>query len=363
MIRVPNNVYTFATQRSCEDLMEKWVDYVNHFRAEFQNKKCTYDTSKSFADKTNKLHEDIEAKILEIAGANTTNFSNAVWNRNPMFVWATFAVIGNMIDAILPDTILSDFDKFAEVKSGGYGDSFAFDIKPTDLFVVTKAGHARRHAFAQRQFNGQATLIPENRIVTAEEDLYRVLAGKRNLAEYALKIVRSFEEEMSLDIYNAINDTYSALPSQFKEASYTQDSFVTLCQRVAAFNGGAKPIAFGTKLALSTIVPADAFKYGLGERYIQAGYFGDYMGTSLFELPQKANWSSSTYAMRMDDTRIYIISASVDKLIKVAIEGETLSIVETGTANANLTQVQTMHKKWKVGLISGAYFGIIDTGA
>lgn len=361
MIRMPNNVKTFAEANGSIDLFTAWEDYYNHYKAEHLGKKTSYDNTKSFAEKTVVLHEAIEKEIAKIAGVNTTRFSDAVWRTNPNYVWATFAVVGNMIDMILPDTIIETFDKFAETKVGGYGDSFAWDIKSSDLFIVTKAGNGKRHAFAQRQYNGQAVLIPENRMITVEEDLYRILAGKRNLAEYATKIAQSMETELSVDVYNAINDTYGSLPATFKEASYTQDTFVTLCQRVTAFNGGAKSVAFGTQLALSKIIPSDNyFKFQLGAEYTRTGYLGTFHGTDMFEIPQKANWSSSTYAMRLDDTRIYIISTSVNKLVKIALEGDTITYVDNMTSNANLTQTQTMHKKWQVGLISNSKFGIID---
>lgn len=361
MIKMPNNVKTFAEANGSIDLFKAWEDYYNHYKVEQLGKKASYDTTKSFSEKTTVLHEAIEKEIAKIAGMNNTKFSEAVWRTNPNYVWATFAVVGNMIDMVLPDTIIETFDKFAEVKVGGFGDSFAFDISNSDLFIVTKAGNGKRHAFAQRQYNGQAVLIPENRMITVEEDLYRILAGKRNLAEYATKIAQSMETELSVDVYNAINDTYANLPASFKEASFTQDSFVTLCQRVTAFNGGAKSVVFGTQLGLSKIVPtSEYFKMQLGAEYVKTGYLGTFMGTDLFEIPQKANWRDSNYAMRLDDTRLYVISTSVNKLVKIAIEGETLTYSDNMIANANLTQTQTMHKKWATGLISNAKFGIID---
>jgi hypothetical protein len=361
---MPSNVMQFAAQNNSAEFYKKWEDYVSHYKAEVMGKKVSYDSTKSLAEKNEIMHNAVKEEIAKVAGINGTQFSDAVWNTNPTYVWATFAVIGSMVDMILPDTIINDFQAFADVRSGGFGDSFSFDIKPSDLFIVSRAGNAKRKAFAQRQANGQATLVPENRMVTVEEDLYRILSGKRNLAEYAVKVAQSFETEISLDIYNAINDTYAALPAQFKEASYTQTSFVQLCQRVTAFNGGNKAIVFGTQLALSNVVPSDSqFKFQLGAEYVKTGYLGTFMGTSLFEIPQKADWKSATYGMKLDDTRLYVISTSADKLVKVALEGDTITYTDSMTANANLTQSQTVHKRWAVGLISNAHYGIIDTGA
>jgi hypothetical protein len=169
---------------------------------------------------------------------------------------------------------------------------------------------------------------------------------------------------MALDIYNAINDTYGSLPATFKEASFTQDTFVTLAQRVTAFNRGVKCAVFGTQLALSKIVPTNEyFKMQLGAEYTKTGYLGRFMSTDLFEIPQKADWTSSTYDMKLDDTRLYFISAGVDKLVKVGIEGSTLSFTNNTFDNATLVQKQTIMKRWATALISGAHFAIMDLGA
>lgn len=352
---IPSNVLAFATANDQMDLVTGFRDLYNH-----HTKKGEYDTTVSFEEKNNKMHTAIDKAVGSMMGfagevpamlRGTTNYREVA-----------FAVVGNLIDSILPDTIVDTFGKFADVAVGGFGDSFKFDIRPSDLLVVSKAGNGKRHAFAQRQFNGIATLIPENHMITVEEDLYRILAGKRNLAEYAVKLMQSLETELSVDVYNAVDGMYSAMPSQFKEASFGEDSFVTLAQRVAAFNAGSRPACFGTKLALSKVVPSNViYNDKLGEEYYRAGYLGIYKGVELFEIPQKAIWNSSTYAMRLDDTRLYLVSTGVNKLVKIALEGETLSYGTTDIgANANLAQIQTVQKKWVAAVASNAYAGIVD---
>lgn len=97
------------------------------------------------------------------------------------------------------------------------------------------------------------------------------------------------------------------------------------------------------------------------EEYYRTGYLGNYRGVDLIEMSQKADWTSSTYALKLDDTRVYLLSSSQEKLVKVAIEGETLNFGDTSiSANANLTQANTLHKAYATSLISNSYFGIID---
>jgi hypothetical protein len=363
-MKFTNSVLAFSKTYGLKDLLEGFEDYYSHYKSEVMGKKSIFNDKISFAEKTQTLHGSIEEVVSKMSGVQNMGFSESVMRTNPNYQWAAFAVIGAMVDSVIADSVNDNFARFAEVKNVGFGDSLAFDIKPNDLFITTKAGNGKRHAFAQRQFNGQAVLLPENHMITVEEDLYRILAGKRNLAEYAVKVAMSVEEQMMTEVYDAINDTYSALPAQFKEASFTQTTFVQLAQRVKAFNGGSAVAAFGTQVALSSILPSnDYLKMGLGQEYNNNGYLGKFMGiVDLFELPQKADWKSATYATKLDDTRVYLISGSQDKLVKIGVEGETITYADNMTANATLTQRQTLHKKYAVGLISNAKYGIVDLG-
>lgn len=353
---IPSNVLAFAAQNNQMDLVTGFRDLYNHY-----TKKGEYDETVKFEEKNSKVCSSIDKSVLSMMGLPEGSNVDLV-RHTTHFRELEFAVVANLIDSILPDTIIDTFGKFADVAVGGFGDSFKWDIRPSDLFTVTKAGNGKRLAFAQRQYNGIATLIPENHMITVEEDLYRILAGKRNLAEYAVKLMQSMETEIAYQIYAAVDGTYASLPSQFKEASFGEDTFVTLAQRVGAFNAGSRPVVFGTKLALSKVVPSNIiYNDKLGEEYYRTGYLGVFKGTELFEISQKANWNSSTYALRLDDTRLYVISTGVNKLVKVALEGETLTYTDTApNAHANLTQTTTVHKKFAVGVASNAYFGIID---
>jgi len=359
MIRIPDNVLVFSNGNV--DLYKAWGDYFNHYRAVNFKTNVDYDRNVSFEEKTEKLHKAIEARIGEVAGTNNTGFSDAVWKTNPNYRWATFAVIGSMIDMVIPEVVVDDFMQFAEVRNGGFGDNFVFDIASSDLFIVSKGANGKRHTFAQRQFNGQVTLIPEPRFVTVEEDLYRILCGKRNLAEYAMKCALAMEKELSIDVYKAINNTYADLPPIFNEASFTVDGFVKLAQRVQAANGGARCVVFGTKLGLSKILPSnDYLKMQLGDIYNRMGYLTTFMGVDLFEIPQKIDDAAGDYSFALEDNKLYFISTGVQKLVKIGFEGDTITITDGQYANANLTQATTLQKRWAVGIATNAKHGIMD---
>jgi hypothetical protein len=361
MLRLSDNIVKFAADSGIDTkIYEKFKDYYNHYRAINNKANVDYDKSITFAEKSEALHKDLLGTVKKLSGV-TVDLSESILTTNPVYRWATYATINSLIDSILPETIIDDFSAFAEVRNGGWGDTFTFDVDNNDLLIVSKIANGKRRGFGQRLYKSQESLIPEARSITVEEDFYRILCGKRNLAEYALRIAMSFEESMALDIYNAINDTYSTLGANFKAASYTQSSFVQLAERIEAANGGARVVAFGTKTALSNILPTDSYlKPLLGAEYKTLGYLKDFMGVDIMPMRQKVEWASGNYDFELDNTRIYFIGTNAAKLVKIAIEGDTLSFSDVAANSAKLMESQTMQKRWKVGLITNSKYGIMD---
>lgn len=253
-----------------------------------------------------------------------------------------------------------DYFNIAEVMTVGAGNTAKVDVKGNDLFVVETNGRSRRHVRAQKQFNGEQYINPVNHSVTVQVDLYKVMCGIESLAEYAMKIALSIENEMALDILYALQNSYNSLSANFKEASYTPTAFKTLATRVTAANGGAKAVAIGTELALQDILPTDQYlKMGLGETYNSVGYLPVFLNTPLIGLAQKIDWASEDYDFAVDDTQVYFISPSAGKLVQVAIEDEGLYIEDGAFDNANLTINATFHKSWAVALATGAKYAIM----
>lgn len=361
MLRLSDNIVKFANESGIDTkLYDKFRDYYNHYRAINKKSNKDYDQSKTFAEKTDALNADILGTVKKLSGV-TADFNESILTTNPVYRWATFATINSLIDSILPETIVDDFNAFAEVRNGGWGDTFTFDVDNNDLLIVSKIANGKRRGFGQRLYKSQESLIPEVRSITVEEDYYRILCGKRSLADYALRVAMSFEEQMAIDVYNSINDTYSSLGANFKAASYTQNSFVQLAERVEAANGGARVIAFGTKLALSNILPTDSYlRPVLGAEYKTLGYLKDFMGVDIMPIKQKVEWSTGNYDFELDNTRIYFIATNAQKLVKIAIEGDTLAFSDVAASSAKLMESQTLQKRWKVGLITNSKYGIMD---
>jgi hypothetical protein len=363
MAKIPTHVLNFAGA-SNTGVYEMFVDYWKHYLAnqgakgvEYQKTSKTADgqlVELSFAQKEDKMNQALKREILRVAGVPTfEGLPLETWANNPNVQWATFAVISSMIDMILPDSILTSTADYADVRNIGWGDSALFEVEPRDIFVVSKHGRNRRMTEIHRQLKGNITVLPELRALTVGVTLYAVLAGKESLAALTAKMVRSFESALVFDIYDAFATAMAALPTGatgLRVAGYTQDEFVRLSQTVAAWSGGQRAIALGTQLALSKIMPEDAnYRYMLDSDYVKLGYIRNFMGTDLVMLPQLADWTNP-FATKLSDDKIWIIAPSSQKLIKVVVEGNTLSRTDGQWDSANLQITTTMFKSWGTAL-------------
>ena len=344
-----------------KNLIPAWKDYVNNYRAVNFSVKKSYDTSKTLDEKEVLVNAAIDREIANLMKVGSF-LDKEAYATNPTYQWAKFAVINKLVDMIIPDVVKEDYMQVANTQTIGYGDSAVFDIKSGDLFTVVENGNSRRHVEAQRQFTGQKALVPTNHTVTTEVDLYRVLAGKENHAEYAMKVVLSIESEIAIDIMAAVKDSFNTLTANFKENAYSETAFKKLAARVGAANGGAKAVAIGTELGLGTIMPTnDYLKMGLGETYSKIGYLPVFKNVPLIALAQKIDWSSVDYDFALDDSYIYMISPQTQKLVQVVFEGGSLAIADGQFANSNLAQKVSLHKRWVVGLITNSKYGIMKT--
>jgi hypothetical protein len=365
-MNIPMNVLSFAQDNI--DVYKAFRDYFNHFKAEnLKDSKVSYeyDRTVSFEEKGETMHTAILDEIGRVAGlGKMEGFSAEVWASHPTFKWASFAVINALVDMILPETLVETVGLYTDIVTGGYGDSFAFDVKPRDLFVVSKAGRGKRVSEVHKNFVGQVTVVPSEHDITVQVSLYRVLAGKENLADFVMKCVRSIETEMTLDSYNAFNAAMTALPTTpsggvLKVVGYTQDDAVSLAQRVTAFNQGQKAVFVGTQIALNKILPTgSAYRYMLDSEYVKIGYIRTAFGYDAICLPQVADWKTPFKAV-LDDERIYVLSPSSQKIIKMCIEGSTLAITSDTYANANLTQTTTLKKMFGTAVATNAVAGLI----
>ena len=92
--------------------------------------------------------------------------------------------------------------------------------------------------------------------------------------------------------------------------------------------------------------------------YFKVGYVRTASGFDTFVLEQFADWSTP-FSVLLNDSNVYVLSPSVNKLLKVCIEGSTLSNITAPFDNSDLSQTATFIKNWKTIVATNALGGLI----
>lgn len=259
MAKLPMNVVNFAAQTADSALVyELFQDYFCHYMDETQKRNIgAYDNSCVLSEKEQKMHKQLLSEVQKLSGAEITADNAKMMAKNPMVTWATFAVVEAMIDAILPLTLINSIGTYTEIRNIGFGDSASFDIAPRSLMTVSQGANAQRTSFVQKQFKTTKTLTATNHVITTQVSMYKVLCGNESLAEFVRKAVLSIETEMTKDAYGAFRTGLTALtmPANLKVTGYSQADLLKICERVTAYNGGAKAVIIGTASAIANILP------------------------------------------------------------------------------------------------------------
>jgi len=343
-----------------KDIVKAGVELYKHYLHN-QGKKgyAEFATGDKYEEKHEKFNKALMLQAVKNANLPESKATDAKIFARTAVREEVFAMISEVLDVIIPNTVLNDFYRIAKTKNVAWGDSLKFTIPNPNLFVVSKVSAGVRQTEPQRLYNSDAVLLPETRMITIEEDFYRIVSNKVDWGMLIAKVAQSMETAISTDVYTAIFNTYSTLETNLKEASYTQATFVKLAQRVEALNNGAKVYAMGTKAALASVIPSDNdFKTQLGAEYTAMGYLGTFHGVDLLEIPQRITPSTTDFAI--DDNTIYFFAMAGDKPVKIGFEGETLINTTTSQgANADMTFDYTLSKRFAVEVISSARYGIM----
>jgi hypothetical protein len=356
-----DNLVKFASASLNNEILSRaFLDYWYHSN----HVEGRYSTEFSLDEKEAKVNKAIKEEIIKRANLGIVATAPVEeWFFYPNVAPAAFSVVGSLIDMILPDSIIDTIGIYSDVKVIGWGDSASFDIKPRDLFAVSRATLGKRVAEVKKQWSGQVTIVPEIRAISVGVSLYRVLAGKESLADFTAKAIRSIETQMTVDVYNAMATAMAALPSTattgLQISGYSQANLVRLSEQVTAWNQGAKAMLFGTAVGLLNVLPDDLnYRYDLESKYVAVGHIPTISGIDVMRLPQVAD-IATPFGRVLSDTNLWVLSPSSQKIIKVVLEGNTLSNTTQPFENADLSQTTTLWKSYGIGVATNAVAGLI----
>jgi hypothetical protein len=357
------NVKAFS--ETSKDLYEAMKSYSKNYNDERKGIKAFSEHSKEeMGTLINK------AFVMEVAKQSNTELPTDMsrtniqrYVSNPMVKYFANQIRDIMIDAILPDVLMTGTIRYiADIKSADLGDTIRFDIKSNSLFTVSKAGRRQRTTNLQKTFRTTVTMEGENHELTVGTNLFEIMTGQSYLAEEVMKVGISIEKAMLTDAYDAFIGAVGSLDGNLKVANYSENALIKLCQTVTAYNGGRKAVILGTPVALKSVLPTNAnYRYLLDNEYVKLGHLQTFNGYDVVPLEQVADESASeAYSLKLDDSRIYVVSPAADKIVKIGVFGGTMSHQDDGYANANKQIESTTEKDWNVAVITNATAGIVD---
>lgn len=359
-MKLQNHILAFAKNDSTTlSLFNSFGDYYNHFLSNKGVKGLDYKEGVTFAEKETAINEAMVSEIMKRANVPSDSEIKDQLD-SPMVQWASFALISNLVDSVLPTTLDSYLGAWTDIQYGGYGDVFEFRKNFSGFLKVTKAGRAQRLAELQRIVPGAFRVEPEPHMLTMETDLYRLILGLDSLAEMTAIVSRSMANAISVEAMGALTNATSQLSTNpdvgLHITGYSQANLMKLASRVEAWTG-TTPWIMGTAVALSSIIPsATSATVPIDSNYVAIGHVTSAFGYPVLRLPQVPG--AVAHGVGLSDNMIYIVPTA-GKPIKVAIGGEMRNT--TGTFEfANLKQTVTMFKDFGVVAATGSVFGALQ---
>lgn len=356
------NVKAFAEMS--KDLSEAMRAYASNYNLQRKGLKAFADHSEEEQKKL--INKAFAIEVAKQSGMELPDLTNKTEVRryamNPMVRFFANQIQDVMIDMILPETLMTGSLKyFADMKFADLGDTIKFDIKSNSLFTVSKAGNRQRTTNQQKTFRTTVTMAGVNHEITVGTTLFEILTGQAYLAEEVMKVARSIETAMLFDAYDAFTTEMNGLSGNLAVANYSEASLITLLETVTAYNQGRKAVVIGTPLALKAVLPYNTnYRYLLDDDYVKLGHLQTFNGYDVLPMEQVANpYDSTAYSLKLDDTKLYVVSPASDKIVKIGVFGGTFSHQDNSYDNANKTIENTTEKSWETAVVTNSVGGVI----
>jgi hypothetical protein len=345
------------------ELYKAFKDYADHVFSVERNIKGKQFSAISLDDKEKVINKLFADEVAKRSNVSLSSYDGDMmhYSVNPVVKAFADSIFDRMIDMILPQVLNTSIGLISEIVNVDWGDTAKFDLDNNALYNVSKAGYRQKNTTFQQLEGQTVTLAPQAHQVSTICTLFEVLTNRKSIAKETMKVAKSIEAEMANETWDAFSTACEAttVPTALKVTNYTQESAVTLADTITSYNNGSKAVFAGTPLALNNILPANAnYRYMLDDNMVKIGYIPTFMTYDVMPTPNFADYTSTTYGLKLSNKKIYVVSPASDKIIKVAVGG-TLTIPSGTYENANLSQTMSTMKSWDVMAATNAIAGVI----
>ena len=275
-----------------------------------------------------------------------------------MNIIASFAVVDATVNAILPQVLTPAFGLFTDFRFVSLGDVVKFKIMPNQFFTVSKGGTGERTVHRQKDFAQDIIVAPVEHIVTVYTDMYRVLAGKEDIADFVARVVLAIEQAMYGDALNALMTGLNNLPTGTYNISgaFDMKTLVKMAETVQVYNAGVRPVIAGSATALMHVLPDSTLGYR-GNYDANGGSIELIKNVYGYDVIKMDNAAAQGGGLVLPDDKIFVVSPAQDKLVK-GVVSNALTNSNQFYDNADLTSDYTTRKMWEFVYASAAKAGV-----
>ena len=164
------------------------------------------------------------------------------------------------------------------------------------------------------------------------------------------------------DAYDAFTGAANAVTGNLKVSNYSEVGLIKLCQTITAYNNGRKAVILGTPVALKSVLPSNSnYRYLLDSEYVKLGSLQSFNGFDVIPMEQVADDTNATpYSLKLDDSKIYVVSPASDKIVKIGVFGGTVSHTDGNYDNANKMIETTVENAWNVATVTNSVAGVVS---
>ena len=275
-----------------------------------------------------------------------------------MNIIASFAVVDATVNAILPQVLTPAFGLFTDFRFVSLGDVVKFKIKPNQFFTVSKGSVGERTIHRQKDFAQDIIVAPVEHIVTVYTDMYRVLAGKEDIADFVARVVLAIEQAMYGDALIALITGLTHLPvgTYNYTGAFDMKTLVKMAETVQVYNAGVRPIIAGSATALMHVLPDSTLGYR-GNYDANGGSIELIKNVYGYDVIKMDNAAAQGGGLVLPDDKIFVVSPAQDKLVK-GVVSNALTNSNQFYDNADLTSDYTTRKMWEFVYASAAKAGV-----
>lgn len=277
-----------------------------------------------------------------------------------MNIIASFAVVDATVNAILPQVLTPAFGLFTDFRFVSLGDVVKFKIMPNQFFTVSKGSTGERTIHRQKDFAQDIIVAPIEHIVTVYTDMYRVLAGKEDIADFVARVVLAIEQAMYGDALNALMTGLNNLPTGTYNISgaFDMKTLVKMAETVQVYNAGVRPVIAGSATALMRVLPDSTLGYR-GNYDANGGSIELIKNVYGYDVIKMNNAAAQGGGLVLPDNKIFVVSPAQDKLVK-GVVSNALTNSNQFYDNADLTSDYTTRKMWEFVYASAAKAGVYE---